>query len=54
MNSLSSSILRALEDESAERALRRNYSAAIEVMSDDKDSSDARAAPLPPPETALP
>jgi len=38
------SILRALEDESAERASAvETPAAAIEVMSDDKDSSDARA-----------
>jgi TonB family protein len=38
------SILRALEDESAERASAvETTPTAIEVMSDDKDSSDARA-----------
>lgn len=38
------SILRALEDESAERASAvETIPTAIEVMSDDKDSSDARA-----------
>ena len=38
------SILRALEDESAERAAAvEAIPTAIEVMSDDKDSSDARA-----------
>ena len=37
-------ILRALEDESAERASAvETTPTAIEVMSDDKDSSDARA-----------
>ena len=41
---LSASIFRALEDESAERASAvETPASAIEVMSDDKDSSDARA-----------
>jgi len=41
---LSVSIFRALEDESAERASAvETPASAIEVMSDDKDSSDARA-----------